>query len=106
MFISEIKTALKELKKVYSFEYCSFRYHNKHKNGSGNFGTNLRKGDFGVLGYENFEISGDYNSLGEIYSLSFGLAYQHGYKIAVKTLQELYLRIDEIMRELKKEGLK
>lgn len=62
----------RKLKKDLGLKSCLKRWHNKHVDKSGNFGYNLIVGD----GKQDYEITGDYNSKGEIYSLDFGELYE------------------------------
>jgi hypothetical protein len=66
---------LKKIKKTLNFKKASLRYHNKHKDGSGNFGTNLTKGTWGEKDWENWEISGEYDNNKNLYVLRFGKCY-------------------------------
>ena len=60
------------LKKDLELQRALYRWHNKNKSG-GNFGINLITG-----GQQNYEITGHYNTNGEITSLRFGRIYSAG----------------------------
>ena len=102
MKLNEIK--LSQIKKNFKFKTASFRYHNKHKDGSGNFGTNLTKGTWGQNDWQNWEISGEYDNNKELYCLNFGRAYQIGATIVNKkreinraTTTEDFIKIIELI---------
>jgi hypothetical protein len=54
------------LKKHLGVRVAVKRYHNKHKDGSGNFGFTLYKGE------QCYDLAGSYDSTGKVYSLQFG----------------------------------
>jgi hypothetical protein len=74
--ISELKGT--ELKKVINAQRVMKRYHNKNNSG-GNFGIDIRlqNGDY-------YELGGNHNIKGEIWSLHFGKGYGLGAKIVRK----------------------
>lgn len=92
MNIKDIKgTTFKKLMKA---EKSSFRWHNKNKSG-GNFGIEIRG-----IERKNYQITGDYNTLGNFYELRFGPIYQAGMKMnlgMVETIEELCVRLNKIL---------
>jgi hypothetical protein len=94
---------LRMLKRHFKFKSASIRYHNKHRDGSGNFGTNLTKGTYGKPDWENWEISGNYKSDGELYGVSFGKAFWAGARIDMTnmTMNLLMDKIKNIMIQMK-----
>lgn len=71
------------IKKALGAERVMFRWHNKNKSG-GNFGINIlgvNKGDW--------EISGHYDTEGNILSLRFGKIYQAGMALSNRDFKEI-----------------
>lgn len=75
------------LRKNFGATRTAFSYHNKHKDGSGNFGINIifeRDGEIDagcgikVQDRSMYDIHGMYAPDGTIYSLHFGVLYQAG----------------------------
>jgi hypothetical protein len=75
------------LRKIFGATRTAFGYHNKHKDGSGNFGINIifeREGMIdagcGIKTQDRsiYDITGAYQPDGSLYSLSFGVLYQAG----------------------------
>jgi hypothetical protein len=86
------------LKKLMNAERSSFRWHNKNKRG-GNFGIEIR----GIEG-KNFEISADYNILGNFFHLRFGPIYHAGMRLnlgQIETIEELCVRLKKIIEIMK-----
>ena len=100
MIIQDLKTS--QIKKGLKANRCKFRYHNKNKSG-GNFGINIIFSEFGKEDYKNFEISGNYDKGGLLYGLSVGLAYQIGFKVDVANMEELILKLKEMIKETDEE---
>ena len=71
------------IKKALGAQRVMFRWHNKNKSG-GNFGIN-------ILGVNNgdWEISGHYDTNGNILSLRFGKIYQAGMLVSNRQFDEL-----------------
>ncbi len=84
------------IKKALNASRVHFQWHNRNKSG-GNFGINIR----GLKG-GNFEISGDYDTLGTIHALRFGYMHCAGIRMfedcfekLMKSLNEIVVKIDE-----------
>jgi len=73
------------------------RYHNKHRDGSGNFGFTIRQDK------RWFTLDGDYNRNGEITCLYFGLFSEAGEKISINSYQEA---IRDMIRIIMRDGTK
>jgi hypothetical protein len=86
----------KDLKAAFGSRKARFRYHNKNKSG-GNFTIEL-------IGLPNrdWDLHGEYNRDGKLYSLRFGPLFSYGHDIpcASKEIAFEYIRrILEIQRE-------
>ena len=92
MNIKEVKGLV--LKKLMGAERSSFRWHNKNNNG-GNFGIEIR----GIEG-KNYEISADYNSLGNFFQIRFGYIYEAGMRMNLEmneTVEQLCERLKKVI---------
>lgn len=95
------------LKKDLNLDRAIKRYHNKHKDNSGNFGFTLIKNDIRFKDRLCFDLDGDYNSEKDIYSLSLGLISSCPTKIISNmnsiikeiTLKEVVLEMNKIIEE-------
>lgn len=87
MNIKDLKSAV--LKKRLNARQVCYRWHNKNKTG-GNFGINL----CGVQG-KDYEISGYYDTEGNIKALHFGFIFTAGLAIDVKNLDDLFEFIEK-----------
>ena len=76
-------------KRMLNASRCSFRYHNKNKNG-GNFGFEMR----GLIGGRNLELWGHYSADGEIYHLAIGDIHGRMNEIA----KSIYSNRDEVIK--------
>jgi hypothetical protein len=86
------------IKKALRAQSASYRYHNKNKSG-GNFGINIR----GLKGAD-FEISGDYDTEGNVRQLRFGYLYQHGISIPEMSFDDLMLFITKAVLKIENKG--
>lgn len=96
MNIKDIKGTI--LKKLMNAERSSFRWHNKNKSG-GNFGIEI----LGIDG-KDYEISADYNTLGNFFHLRFGPIYHAGMRLnlgRIETVEELCVRLKKIIEIMK-----
>ena len=92
---SELKT--NDLKKLINAKRIAQRWHNKNKSG-GNFGLNIYFGDEFVRGRDK-EITGNYNSDGEITSLHFGNLYWGNQSVP----KECFISLEELAKYLNKQ---
>jgi len=81
-----------KLKEDIGFSRATKRYHNKHKDGSGNFGFTLVKDDAW------FNLSGDYDSKGNVWSLGFGKYSEAPSPITARDYRGVHAEILERMR--------
>lgn len=82
------------IKKALNAKSASYRWHNRNTRG-GNFGINIR----GVSG-NDWEISGDYNTQGEIAHLRFGRLFAVGIRMFETEFELLMKNIGEIAEKI------
>ena len=100
MQLNEINTRL--LKKELGLQSCQYRWHNKHRGGSGNFGINLVRGDY-EKGYMNFELTGDYDANKRVYSLRAGTIFRAGRKIQPEEYADFRTLVDTLKTVIREE---
>jgi hypothetical protein len=71
------------IKKALGCKSCLRRYHNKNKSG-GNFGINIID-----INGQDVELSGDYNTEGDVIHLRFGRLYHAGISISERNFDVL-----------------
>lgn len=97
MKISEITGS--KLKRDLEAKRALKSYHNKHRDGSGNFGFVVVFDDpRGLTGERWFRIDGDYSSTGEIRSLSAGPYAEAGHAVSPISYQQLIQVLKETRR--------
>lgn len=90
------------IKKILKAKHVKFQWHNKNKSG-GNFGIWLG----GLIG-ESFQISGYYDTLGNVNNIRFGFSYSAGAEIQFIDFNDLMVKLLEIVigiGEAKRESL-
>jgi hypothetical protein len=103
MKIQDLKAGLKQIKREFKFNCVKFRYHNKNLSG-GNFGIDLIKGNYGDREREYYEISGNYNTQNDLFSLRIGKGFQIGSKVNPKDINDLINSIRIMILAYKQES--
>lgn len=89
------------LKKAIGARQVVKGYHNKHKDGSGNFGIVIRMYDpHGMGGEACYELHGDYGVTGRITDLNFGTCSGPGSPVPLTGFEELVQAIKERIQKL------